>query len=215
VTGSKDATVAVAAVREGGTIARARVLSSAHDDVVKCVRLPSSGAAAHPSVVASAGNDRRIALSDVRAPRALVAKVDGAHDLVVNSLAWGPASGSPWLLMSASFDPHIKLWDTRKLGGGTPLHVLSRHHAQRGAARCRSIYHPLFVARGARTAVVTSGDRSEHLSVYDAGSGALCSRGLVGFEASAMSARDDAGSLVAVAHGRDISLLRTVWECSS
>ena len=66
--------------------------------------------------------------------------------------------------------------------------------------------------RGGRAAVVTGGDRSEFLSVYDAATGALCSRGRVGFEASAMCARDDAGSLVAVAHGRDVALLRTVWQ---
>lgn len=139
-------------------------------------------------------------------------RVEHAHPRDVHCVRWQPAasegcSGAP-LLLTASYDPVIRLWDPRQ----TRLPVAElRGHVAPALARQQRIHQPVFCGAGGE-AICTSGEGSESLSIYCARTFAPLSRGHVGWEPSTLAsaaagASGGGGGCVAVAHGRTITLL--------
>lgn len=127
--------------------------------------------------------------------------------------AQGNGSGSGWgpLLLTASFDPVVRLWDPRQLA--QPVAQL-RGHVGTSAARQKRINQPCFAGRGC---IVASGEGSDALSLFSCAAGqptfgAAISRGQIGRESSTLAPAPGASGqfVVAVAHGRAITLLEAV-----
>ena len=94
-----------------------RIIADAHSSVVKSVRWRNT------NEFGSAGNDRDIHLSDLRASGgARVWTASDAHASAINALEFSP---SEHLLLSSSFDTTIVVHDLRK--GEAPLFELQGH----------------------------------------------------------------------------------------
>eukprot|EP00752_Nemacystus_decipiens_P012495 g11067.t1 len=226
-TGSKDTTVSLACLRPTG-ISCDRVLGDAggseafHQKVVKGVSLRDD------NTVASCGDDSNVRVSDLRSrPNFGVShRLDGVHEGPCHTVRWHPFVDD--MLMSAGLDSTIKLHDLRHLGA--PLHVF-RGHCPYALARPRSIHRPEFFFPAAVTGtgsggdrggvnILSCGERSEKLSMYDAGTGATVSRGVLGAEASALAVggsggwpktSSGAGTVAAALPGGSVVLLEPVW----
>eukprot|EP00904_Undaria_pinnatifida_P008596 jgi/Undpi1/4867/HiC_scaffold_19.g08220.m1 len=180
-TGSKDTTVAVASVTPTG-MSFDRVLGDCggsqafHEKVVKGVSLRDE------STVASCGDDSNVRVSDLRSPSffGVSHRLDGVHSGPCHSVRWHPRDAN--LLLTAGLDSTVKLHDLRRLDA--PLHVF-RGHCPYALPRPRAIHRPEFFPAGrGGFNIITCGERSEKLSMYDAANGATVSRGVLGDEAS-------------------------------
>ena len=123
-----------------------------------------------------------------------------------------------------------QLWDLRRVakkttaakaaageeedgGGGkacAPIRLLQGHamlfDGQRGG-----IYHPLYVGRG--EFVATPGAKTDAVSLFDAGSGALVSKGSTSIgEVSTLASCDLAGTRLAASRGGKVVLLDSCWR---
>ena len=127
-------------------------------------------------MLAAGGNDRCLRVYDVRSSDPLVASAPDVHSCAINCVKWHPTD--PNCLISSSFDPDIPVHDLRKLNN--PLHLLSGHHATAG--KIKLISRPIFWG----DSLITNGERSDRLSVYDVSSGKATSRGSLGFQPVSM-----------------------------
>jgi WD40 repeat protein len=193
-TGGKDGRVAVSRLIGAGAIETVLSFADEHASVVKSVRLRDE------HTLASTGNDGRVCVFDLRAG-ALQLTVNNVSQLALNSVRWSPADEH--VLAVAGFAPEIRLLDLRKPGACVELRS---HHGPRAraAGRCAQIYHPLFLEGGRK--LLTTGDDVNLLTLYDTTSGAVVSRGDVGFSASALALDRAQGRLLA-AHGRTVAML--------
>eukprot|EP00903_Cladosiphon_okamuranus_P017877 g16450.t1 len=228
-TGSKDSTVSLASLRPTG-LECSRVLGDPggseafHVKVVKGVSLRDE------NMVASCGDDSNVRVSDLRSPSSFGVshRLDGVHDGPCHTVRWHPFDSN--LLMSAGLDAAIKLHDLRRLDA--PLHVF-RGHCPYALVRPRAIHRPEFFFPAAGTSggkgnadddrasvnVLSCGERSEKLSMYDARTGATVSRGVLGAEASALAVcgggwsgtSSGAGAVAAALPGGSVVLLEPVW----
>ena len=121
---------------------------------------------------------------------------------------------------------------TSKRTPAKPLHVFERHHSAAVvlAGKTKGIRHPLFVHGGDGSGsdswgyLATSGEKSDSLALFSLATGELVSRGVVGFEATALASECEFGGgaggagagaavrRVAAARGGDITLLEPVWR---
>ena len=194
---------------------RVTSLPDAHESVVKCVRFRDS------HTLASAGNDRALKIIDLRSPRASsssggsgggcgrdfsVEAIEDAHDQAVNSVRWHPTDDH--LVLSASFDRRIRLFDLRRISAG-PLFEYTGHVAP-GVHNAKLIYHPVFLDGG--SCILTPGDKADYLSLYCTKTGSTISRGAIGTTATAVAScpGGEGCDLVAVAcesSGRQIRFM--------
>ncbi|CAM9344824.1 unnamed protein product [Ectocarpus sp. 6 AP-2014] len=217
-TGSKDTTVAIASLRPTG-IEHDRVLGDPggseafHEKVVKGVSLRDE------NTVASCGDDSNVRVSDLRSSSSfgVSQRLDGVHGgRACHTVRWHPLDGN--LLLSAGLDSTLNLYDLRRLAA--PLHVF-RGHCPYALARPKAIHRPEFLPSGGgnRVNIITCGERSENISMYDAGSGGTVSRGLLGDEASALAVgiadwskgSPEAAGIAAALPGGNVVLLEPVW----
>jgi WD40 repeat protein len=168
---SKDGTLCYSRLAESGL---ARITSYKLGKVVKTVSIRTSGATDMQdwNVIASGGNDCCLRVYDVRAPKPLVAEAPGAHTSAINCVKWHPTN--PHWLVSSSFDAEIPVHDLRKFG--EPLYHFSGHHATTG--KIKMISRPVFWGGGS---LITNGQSSDRLSIYDVSNGKVMSRGSLGF----------------------------------
>jgi hypothetical protein len=193
-TGGKDGRVAVSSLSGAGAFQTVLSFADEHSTVVKSVRLRDE------HTLASTGNDGRVCIFDLRAGSLQLA-VDDVSPLALNSVRWSPSDEH--VLAVAGFAPEVRLLDLRKPGACVELRA---HHGPRvrAAGRCSQIYHPLFLEGGRK--LLTTGDDVDLLTLYDTASGAVVSRGDVGFSASALALDRAQGRLLA-AHGKTVALL--------
>ena len=134
--------------------------------VAKCVRLqtlplgPSQGNSP-PVLMADCGNDGAVCVLDARVPPHGVpsTRIQGAHSGAgVNFVEWHPQDQH--VLLSAGFDPCVRLWDLRSTS--RPLNVLTGHHE---AASIRGMHRPSFCGPLGGL-VATTGERSHAVSLY-------------------------------------------------
>lgn len=164
-----------------------RLIASAGNDCALRVRsdaLPRGREGMHPtkarSVPLTAGAPAQV--FDVRTSGA-ACSIEEAHPLAINGTGWRP--GSEHIVLSSGFDPALRVHDLRR--PSEPLHLL-RGHVAPGQSRCKGINRPAVVAGPAGPTVLTGGSKSEFLSVYCMDTGAVLSRGHVGFEPSSLLA---------------------------
>ena len=219
-TASKDKSVAYCEIGRETGIKQIRSLGGLHSGVIKSVSLRDH------HVLASTGNDTDVCVCDVRVQKGagLVARIEDTHNFAVNHVSWNPSRD--YELMTASFGNKIKLWDVRMVGRGekrkagedaeqeacAPIRVLQGHamlfDGQRGG-----IYHPLYVGGG--EFVATPGAKTDAVSLFDAGSGALVSKGSTSIgEVSTLASCDLSGTRLAASRGGRVVLLDSCWTLS-
>ncbi|TYZ58325.1 hypothetical protein PybrP1_000023 [[Pythium] brassicae (nom. inval.)] len=169
LTCSKDATIALSRFRDGNCSTLEIVHRFlGHEGVVKSIGFSR----ASPSLFASGGNDRVLRAFDVRQPERAVLEIRNAHSRAINSVQWHPSNAN--CVLSASFDPELHLFDTRK--PSLPLFTFSGHYHD---THQNTIYHPLFVD-GGDTIATAGGSRCQEISLYRTSDGSTVSRGFIG-----------------------------------
>ena len=176
LTGGKDFSVIVGDIDACGSFRVMNRFVDLHEGVVKCARWkpqPLSNAD-KPSIFASCGNDKCIRLMDIRESYCSASQNSGIvmgnhHNTSINCIRWSPKE--EYKLISSSHDPFIFVHDIRQ--PEKPVIKLFGH--ANANKRIASIIQPTFVNSG--SAIVTTGDRSSLLTIYDAHSGKLISQG--------------------------------------
>eukprot|EP01116_Phalansterium_solitarium_P004342 TRINITY_DN15331_c0_g1_i1.p1 TRINITY_DN15331_c0_g1~~TRINITY_DN15331_c0_g1_i1.p1 ORF type:complete len:217 (+),score=51.66 TRINITY_DN15331_c0_g1_i1:358-1008(+) len=194
LTASKDKTVAHSRITES-SIQFVRRYEDYHSSVVKCARFREGCSC---DVFASCGNDLLINVMDGRAAEPSVVCVRGVHDHAINNVSWHPFNEH--LLLSAGFDTKMQLCDLRNTAA--PLFTL-RGHVAPTVAKCKNIYRPVFVANG--SAIATGGEKTDNLYLFSTATGAMISRGDIGFEATNLLSRTHATTQLAIANKRTIT----------
>lgn len=123
--------------------------------------------------MASCGMNGVICLLDLRLRGACTKTLGVCHLTSVNVVEWN--SWQDNLLLSASNDPELVIYDIRK--PSSHLHKLSGH-VHPTVTKCKNIYRPAFVHNG--RAVATPGERTDNISLYSVVTGNAISRGDVG-----------------------------------
>jgi WD40 repeat protein len=125
----------------------------------------------------------------------------------VNHVAWCPSDENE--LITASFDNVIKVWDLKKMD--KPRLELRGHARFGNDFRGKTIYHPMYHSNG--RFIVTPGEKSGGLSIFDTSSGLLTSRVVITVgEVTSISSCDIYGSRLAASRGSKIVLLDSVWN---
>ena len=204
LTTSKDGCVVLSALREAD-VEHLWSLDDAHS-VGKCVRWRPNQT--QPAIFASCGAEGDVRVEDVRVRAggsngSGAAAFPGAHALGATFVAWSPAAGCEHLLATAGMGKRLLLFDVRKAGAGaSPLQIFEGHaKPKNGGERCKGMYSPAFAAGGA--VLVCPGENSERLSLYRVSDGATLSRGVVGYDATALlgGGADRNAPIVAAAPG--------------
>jgi WD40 repeat protein len=201
VTCSKDATIAVSRFQVNASALTMVRRYEDHESVVKCARFsPVNG-----SCIASGGNDRCLRIYDTRSSANTASQsVKDAHVRAINSVVWHPTQDH--VLLSASFDPEMHLYDLRH--AATPLHVLGTSISHTASA----IYHPCFIADGAFV-VSTGAGSQDQLSLHRTQDGSIVSRGQLPSKASYIACDPWSGRLV-VAMGPQLQFFQDEWRAS-
>ncbi|KAG5189994.1 WD40-repeat-containing domain protein [Tribonema minus] len=204
-TASKDRTVAISKlVGDGRGIALDRVLGDTetlHAGVIKDVQLRDA------TTVASCGDDASVRVCDIRAARGyyIAVGLEDVHSACAHTVRWHPTDEH--LLLTAGLDTVVKLFDLRKPNAAA---VEYRGHVPFALPRYKAIHRPEFYDGGA--AVITCGERSDALSMYDTKTGTAISKGVVGSEMSTLSVHQGNSTMVAAAqNGGEVVLLKPVW----
>lgn len=114
---------------------------------------------------------------------------------------WSPVEEHT--LISCSHDTDIKVWDLRSPKGA--LHSLAGHHQVPRNSRIKGMHRATFFAGGRY--VVSTGEKTDLISLYAVDTGAAVSRGVAdGTGTASASFEDDDCCLVAVAASNRISL---------
>ena len=203
-TASKDKSVCSSVITEDGTIKMMRRFESFHSGVVKCVKAKSA------DVFATCGNDATVAVWDHRTQTDKpVLGIEDAHRCAVNFVEWN-AEGDEHQIMTSAFDDSIKLWDVRNAAASNQLLATFNSHSHPRVKKVKMLYHPIFTFHG--RAIVTPGEGSSSLTIYDVNSRTKVCSGYVGFDAMAVCALQK-GKL-ALANKRAISIF-SPKVCSS
>lgn len=163
--------------------------------VIKCVRFRD---AARGEVFASGGNDRSLRVTDARAQKGqgVVRVWEDASDAAVNFVQWSPSDQN--MLLSAGFDRAISLWDLRATSN-EPLHRLQGHHRVPGAGKVKGMHRAAFLAQGRY--VITTGEKTDLISIYDVATGRAVSRGESDEGGTAVAVLEDQASCVLAVSG--------------
>eukprot|EP01102_Stenamoeba_stenopodia_P021412 TRINITY_DN8625_c1_g3_i1.p1 TRINITY_DN8625_c1_g3~~TRINITY_DN8625_c1_g3_i1.p1 ORF type:complete len:320 (+),score=58.07 TRINITY_DN8625_c1_g3_i1:54-962(+) len=211
LTSSKDSSICLSTIDDAARITKIRTWDECHSGVVKRVRWNL----ANRNLFTSCGNDYTVCVVDKRQDGGDASiKIENAHNLAVNSVSFHPTNEH--LLLSAGFDSIIRLWDTRRpvKADGTPNPLfLLKGHVSPLLKRTSSIYHPCFCGNG--KTIVTSGDGSKHLTMFNVETGEMISQGYVGFEASSIVPFKSSSSRLAVAESKFIHFMSPLYSSKS
>jgi WD40 repeat protein len=202
-TGSKDGSVVFARVGENKLSEVAEFSDVLEGHIVKCCRWREEAPASAPTIFACGGNNHTVRLVDVRegGGRGNGGTVLHAADSAVSFVQWCPADQN--ILMSCSHDTCIKLWDIR--APRAALHSLQGHHQVPRGARVKGMHRASFFAGGRY--VVTTGEKTNLISIYNVATGVAVSRGNAdGTGTSCAAFEDGQGCVVAVASASQIAL---------
>ena len=194
LTASKDASVVLSRLGQSA-LSIERTFDELHGAVVKCVRWRDG------VTLASGGNERQIRVSDLRSSSEALSVPSGD---VVNTLEWSPSDAN--VVACSGFARSIKIFDIRQTH--QPLHLLDAHVSPE-LRQCKSIYQFRFFGSGKY--IVTAGEKSRSLTVYNARSGATLSRGSVGCDPTAIAVDGANTQLVAAAVDRQVHFYRPVF----
>ena len=193
-TSSKDDSVGVSALHPAGGLAVARAYRDIGAGVVKTVRWQRRGG---PSVLACGGNDHTVRVYDLRrAGDAPVLVLEGVHAGAVNTVAFSPAA--EWQLLSSGFDGAIRLWDLR--AGDAPAAPWAEFTGHHGRAK-PGLMHPVYALDG--RAVVTGGQNSPHLFLYDVAARTLGDVVTLGWTPGSLHAHPLDGSRLLASSGKN------------
>lgn len=104
---SKDSTVCLSTITSSSIECNIK-FDNIHESVVKSVKFQNQ----NENVFASAGNDMEVKIIDIRIKdKYVVDKISDFCNYCVNSIQWNPVDNN--ILMCASFDPKIYLFDIR------------------------------------------------------------------------------------------------------
>lgn len=198
-TASKDRTLAYGRIGPTG-FTKERTIENHHSAAVRGVRFRDL------NILADCGADARICILDLRIPTPCMHTLQDAHASEINVVEWSPTNEN--LFLSASHDPQILIHDIRSLA--QPLHRLSGHMSPQ-IVRSRQIYRPAFVWAG--KGVVTPGEGSGKLSLYNVETGKAISRGCVGHDSlSLMVDRTSGGGSHLWLAGKTVVQLSPIWK---
>lgn len=155
-TGSKDKSIAVSSLESLQPFWRSHFHTSKVGDV--------SFKGEDSTILASASDDGLVGIHDTRAPE-IVAHVN-AHDRP-HSVTWGKDS----TFVTAGLDPIVKIWDQRNLS--EPLSMV-QGHVPTSTSKFKRIHRPVFYGN---EFLLTGGQGSSSVSVYNLSNSTLCSRG--------------------------------------
>lgn len=162
--GSKDKSVALSQLTPEG-ILRTTWRSTYHTSKVAAIRIQPTGG--EIKILASASDDGRIALHDVRTT-AIVTSINNAH-AKPHSVEWNPLQPKNQFI-TAGLDDTIYLFDVRN--SSKPLRHFRGHVSSSRAIR--SIHHPVFATFSTSSEtcfLLTGGEGSNSLSIYETTSG--------------------------------------------
>ncbi|XP_073111877.1 uncharacterized protein [Elaeis guineensis] len=149
-TASKDSSVGISRLTPAGKLVAERKVTSHHSGVIRGVCF------------------------GLPEPCALTIKSE--HSTGINTVEWCTRKS---LLLSASKDPTLHLYDVRNSAG--PVLKLEGH-VESTTRSCYQIYRPCFV-EGGKT-IATPGQGSRKISLYDVDSGTMISQGMIGYDAN-------------------------------
>lgn len=174
-----------------------------HCSVIKSVRWRETDN--EMSVFASAGNDKDIYICDARQSKGgPICCIEGASKSSINFLDWSVTDGN--MLLSAGGDPEIRIWDIRS--PKKPAHSLVGHHSLTNLRQAiKSMHRALFVAGGGY--VLSGGEKSQRVSLYNTMTGATVSRGEIGCMPTCLATEDATGT-IAVAGGRSVRIFSLI-----
>lgn len=199
-TASKDSSVGFCSFRASG-IEVERTFSGHHRGPIRgiCFR--------NLDILADCGADNRICILDLRVPKSCTLTIESDHFTGVNVVEWCPSQ--EFLLLSASKDPGILLYDIRNYG--QPLYKLEGH-VDPMRRKCSQIYRPAFVGNG--MTVATPGEGSRQISLYSTKNGKAISRGFVGYDANLVmcNVKDKADSQRVWLAGKQVTQLSPIWR---
>ncbi|GMH91182.1 hypothetical protein TrST_g1726 [Triparma strigata] len=220
-TGSKDKSVAVTSVT-GTTKVSVTWRGTYHTKTVKSVSFSRK----NRTIIGAASDDGTVSISDFRTPEGQSKpsiELADAHDKP-HSVVFADGSLPDHVFMTAgSCSDTIKLWDLRS--SKEPTTCLRGHTFASGCGK-RQIHHPHFYSPvvGGRTYVISGGDRTGGLSLFDVGGGnegvkggeiTAVNRGIVGEDAGAICVEKDDegyGFRVAASAGGEVHLLNPKWK---
>lgn len=159
---AKDKTVAFSTLAEDGRLCRIAHFQGFHRKVAKCVHVQDE------NVLASAG-DCEIFVFDKRSPTPSH-HLENVHSGYAHSVRWSPTETQ--YLATAGLDPYIHLYDVRHLSH--PVFSF-RGHSAPGLFKFRTIIRPEFHSGG--NILMTGGEKSVELSLYNIRTGTAISRG--------------------------------------
>ena len=149
-----------------------------------------------------------ICVLDIRLPEPLVLSIDTNNATGVNVVEWCPSQ--EYLLLSASKDPYISLYDIRN-----PKEFLHKLHGHIDPKfqKCSHIYRPTFVDHG--SVVASPGQGSNAISLYSVETGKAISRGHLGYDANMVlwSSCEHNNSTFLWVASKSISQLIPLWQC--
>ena len=155
-TGSKDKSIAVSSLGSLQPFWKSHFHTSKVGDV--------SFKGEDSTLLASASDDGLVGIHDTRAPE-IVTHVN-AHDRP-HSVTWRTDSQ----FVTAGLDPIVKVWDQRNLS--EPISML-QGHVPTSTSKCKRIHRPVFYDN---EFLLTGGQGSSSVSVYNLSNRTLCSRG--------------------------------------
>ncbi len=195
LTGSKDKSVAISVIESSGTSLKLKSRYCLHSGVVKSVSWSNTSDAKHyaPIIFASGGQDRRVCVKDTRiGGDTAQVELENCHEGGVHTVLFNPYGGEN-MLLTAGMDPVIKVFDLRYLTN-TSSTLLSgesamvhkpiyefRGHANSCVKKFKSIISPCWLSQNT---LVSAGQQSSQLSIYNTSTGKTVSRGELEVETS-------------------------------
>ena len=132
-----------------------------------------------------------------RRARAWVRVWEDASDAAVNFVQWSPSDQN--MLLSAGFDPrHLAVGPPRDVQRAA-CHRLQGHHRVPGAGKVKGMHRAAFLAQGRY--VITTGEKTDLISIYDVATGRAVSRGESDEGGTAVAVLEDQASCVLAVSG--------------
>lgn len=154
--------------------------------------------------LADCGADGCICVLDTRLPEPCALTIKSEHSTGINTVEW---CTTKCLLLSASKDPTLHLYDVRNSAG--PILKLEGH-VESNIRSCYQIYRPCFV-EGGKT-IASPGQGSGKISLYDVDNGTMISQGMIGYDANLVVFTDSEEHPRLWSAGRQINQLCPVTQ---